>query len=677
MKTKRVLALVLIMTMLLSSVPSFAVSYETKSQELFVSLYSKFKSVVTDRENLLDTYLVFRVLKGQGLFLKLEEAVDDLDPAEKSLITSYGLSANVIKQEMDYFFNLLPSVDQVLDGDSSSPNIFVRMFVDRNELSSKYFDYAPELKDLARDLYAQLPSQVKAEVDALDTSNQGEVIVFSRLLKSIINDQIGSAKYNTFTESYYDFDLRINASTKNALLSELRSIAGSEYDSQKLEDLAGVFYGLANVMLRASEKEIEDQGVVDSACRVLSAANLISVEQVTPVSEIDLGANQIQLEVGTNASNTSYQITPVASNVSNPVFTFQSDDESIATVDDNGLVTAVASGNAVITVGIVGRSEKATLRVRVQTNNGNSGGGPVVVPVGPQSSIRLTNREILLEIGTGAETLEYQLEPRINNSDATVIYTSSDEAVATVDENGLIEAVGVGSAVVTATLEGTQVSDSVDVVVFLVDEEEDPLGSVNFLQPYISGYSDGTFRPDASVTRAEVAVMFSKVLNYNTMPIGQPAFKDVDSSHWAFGAIQAISRNGLFNGYTDGSFKPDQPITRAEIMAVFSNYWDMAGLLVDDSANHFIKDVPANHWALKFINKAFNAKLVSGYGDNTFKPDNKTSRAEMVVMINKLLGRADLVTENSKFKDIIKGHWARHAIEAASSVQAEKNDLDE
>ncbi|MBN2794422.1 MAG: S-layer homology domain-containing protein [Clostridia bacterium] len=676
MKIKRNVALVLILTLLFTSIPAFAVSDKTSSEGLFVALYSKFKTVITERDNLIDTYLVFRVLKGNGLFLKLEETVDELDPTEKALITSYGLTANEIKQEMDYFFNLLPSVEEVLNGTSESSNIFVRMYKERDDLSSKYFDYAPELKEIARGMYNQMPQQVLDEINALDVNGYGEVVIFSRLLKSIIDDQLGSAKYNTFTKEYYDFDLRVEAATKNKLLDELKVIAGENYNTDKLEELAGVFFGLTNVMLKASEREIENQNAVNSACRVLEAAKLIDVQDVTPESDIELSANQVRLEVGSNAVNTSYQIIASASNVNSPVFTYESEDTNIASVSNTGLISAKNSGTTKIIVGIQGRSETAELRVTVQVNNGN-GGGPVVVPVVPQANIKLTNKEILLEVGLGAEDISYQLKPVVTNSTAKVLYSTSDENVVKVSSAGLIEAVGAGSAVITATLEGTDISDSVDVVVFLIDEEVAPLGSVTFLQPYISGYQDGTFRPDASVTRAEVAAMFAKVLGYNTDPIGTQTYSDVSDAHWAFGVIQAISRHGLFSGYEDGTFKPDEPITRAEIMAVFSNYWTTAGIVIDDSSNHYIKDVSTSHWALKFINKAFNANLVSGYADNSFKPEQNASRAEMVVMINKLLGRADLVKDKSSFKDISVIHWARHAIEAASSIQVEKNNLDE
>lgn len=108
-------------------------------------------------------------------------------------------------------------------------------------------------------------------------------------------------------------------------------------------------------------------------------------------------------------------------------------------------------------------------------------------------------------------------------------------------------------------------------------------------------------------------------------------------------------------------------------MSMFSNYWKNAGIEVDDSSNHYIADVNQTHWAMRMINQAYNVGLVNGYGDRTFKPDQFTTRAEMVIMVNKLLGREDVVVETSTFDDVASNHWAKNAIEAAATLQVEKN----
>lgn len=178
--------------------------------------------------------------------------------------------------------------------------------------------------------------------------------------------------------------------------------------------------------------------------------------------------------------------------------------------------------------------------------------------------------------------------------------------------------------------------------------------------PYISGYPGGLFKPDDSITRAEIASLIARAFsdkegNKNT------SFTDVSDSQWSAQAIHFVASRGIMNGYPDGTFHPDQAITRAE-MAVLLTALLQAG--TTGHGNGFADT--KGHWAEAAILRAQAAGAISGYPDGTFRPEQALSRAEAVVLINKLLDRKPLETEAPLFVDVPKTHWAFGAIQAAS-----------
>ncbi len=130
------------------------------------------------------------------------------------------------------------------------------------------------------------------------------------------------------------------------------------------------------------------------------------------------------------------------------------------------------------------------------------------------------------------------------------------------------------------------------------------------LKPYIAGYDDKTFRPDGLVTRAEIATMFCKALNLDLVHTGSPKYSDVDEEHWSYNYVQTIDKTGLFGGYDDGTFKPDKTISRAEIAQVFTNYWIYIGKEVSDEAI-FERGINHVHWAAAPTYRLFNERIIT------------------------------------------------------------------
>ncbi|WP_164908520.1 C40 family peptidase [Halobacillus litoralis] len=147
----------------------------------------------------------------------------------------------------------------------------------------------------------------------------------------------------------------------------------------------------------------------------------------------------------------------------------------------------------------------------------------------------------------------------------------------------------------------------------------------------INGLTDGSFGPTDNVTRAQVAKMVSKSLNLNSSSSSH--FKDVSSSHWAYGYINAAVEAGLVNGYGNSTFKPDEDITRSEIAAIVNRAFEFSS---KNSSNHF-KDVKSSHWAYDDVYALASNSIATGYNDNTFRPNEEATRAEFSAFLYRAL----------------------------------------
>ena len=213
----------------------------------------------------------------------------------------------------------------------------------------------------------------------------------------------------------------------------------------------------------------------------------------------------------------------------------------------------------------------------------------------------------------------------------------------------------------------------------VVDPPETPLGP--FVEDhiwYVRGFPDGSFRPGNSITRAEITMIVFRLIDSANKytPRAGGAFSDVSSQRWYGQAVHYLASRGIVHGYPDGTFRPNEAITRAELTAVMSRFFELS-----DGATHSFTDVNDNHWAIRYIINAVNRGWVIGFDDNTFRPDNATTRAEAVTLINRVLARRpNPVTIRDKlyphidyyfdmqtlFNDITSSHWAYYDIMEAA-----------
>ena len=115
---------------------------------------------------------------------------------------------------------------------------------------------------------------------------------------------------------------------------------------------------------------------------------------------------------------------------------------------------------------------------------------------------------------------------------------------------------------------------------------------------YMNGYTDGTFRPDASITRAEASKLLASLL-VNKVENEDHLFNDVSVSAWYADAVRQMTGFGLVNGYTDGTFKPNAKITRAEFVAILSRFPH-----TDIGTDKSFADVPRTNWAYNAVQTA-------------------------------------------------------------------------
>lgn len=212
----------------------------------------------------------------------------------------------------------------------------------------------------------------------------------------------------------------------------------------------------------------------------------------------------------------------------------------------------------------------------------------------------------------------------------------------------------------------------------LIADIGDPKAPLAFLETkdhrvYIRGYPDSTVRPDLDITRAEVAAVFHRLLQEAHRGGSDiPAFGDVPYGAWYGPAIGRLADLGIILGYSDGTFRPDNTITRAEFAAIATRFNALA-----PAGGIVFSDVPMTFWAVGFIHSAYAKGWVNGYDDGAFRPAQHITRAEAVKIVNTMLHRLPARLPDiliNPFIDINDSHWAYvHILEASTEHTYARN----
>ena len=188
---------------------------------------------------------------------------------------------------------------------------------------------------------------------------------------------------------------------------------------------------------------------------------------------------------------------------------------------------------------------------------------------------------------------------------------------------------------------------------------------------YLIGYADGTVRPNGKITRAEVATIFFRLLDDDTRAkywSSENNFSDVSADKWYNNAVSTLSRMGVIGGYADGTFRPDAPISRAEFAKIAVSFTQNNGSAV----YNYFTDVKTTDWFAPYVTAAKDAGLIEGYSDGSFKPESKITRAEACAIVNRTLGRKPSkahmkISDRIDWPDVQTTDWFYEAIMEATN----------
>lgn len=186
---------------------------------------------------------------------------------------------------------------------------------------------------------------------------------------------------------------------------------------------------------------------------------------------------------------------------------------------------------------------------------------------------------------------------------------------------------------------------------------------------YLFGYPEGTFGPDQNMTRAEVAQMFYNLLVDKNVAI-TASFEDVPADAWYAKSVNTLASMGIISGVGENRFEPERSITRAEFTSMAMKF--TKGAL--DGTNVF-SDVHSGDWFYEAVVGSIQYGWIEGYEDGTFRPENRITRVEVTSIVNKMLGRfadrefvAGHADELNAFSDVTSTHWGYyHIVEATNS----------
>lgn len=185
---------------------------------------------------------------------------------------------------------------------------------------------------------------------------------------------------------------------------------------------------------------------------------------------------------------------------------------------------------------------------------------------------------------------------------------------------------------------------------------------------YLFGYPDDTFGPGRNMTRAEAAQMFYSLL-LNKDADKSITFSDVSDGDWFGEAVHTMAAIGILSGYPDGTFLPNQPITRAEFTTMAMKFTNLDQIGVSD-----FSDVSMDNWFYNFVVGASKYGWISGYPDGTFLPNANITRTEVTCIVNNMLGRfpdeayiSDEQNDINSFVDLADSYWGYYPIMEATN----------
>lgn len=184
---------------------------------------------------------------------------------------------------------------------------------------------------------------------------------------------------------------------------------------------------------------------------------------------------------------------------------------------------------------------------------------------------------------------------------------------------------------------------------------------------YINGYPDGTFLPQNNMTRAEACQIIASIVNPEGKSLGGTAFEDVSSDAWYYGAVTTLENLGALKIWS-GKFEQDKKITRAELVEIVYAISDKA---CDSMKLTYVSDISPEDSFYDAVMYAVAVGIIAGYEDGTFRPDNNITRAETVTIVNRFIGREPNGNGETAIFSDISDHWAKDQIIASATEKSD------
>ena len=296
---------------------------------------------------------------------------------------------------------------------------------------------------------------------------------------------------------------------------------------------------------------------------------------------------------------------------------------------------------------------------------GGGGGSSFTIRYRNDDGSAGNNAPTTLEVTTDTPTLSL-----IADTDATadIVWTSDNEGVATV-KDGVVTIINPGSAIITAYVNGNRnLTDFVRLVVkkgtgatptpsptTAPGPTSGPSGDRNMNIPYLTGY-EGMIKPDDYMTRAEAATIMVQ-LTGSTGEEYENTFPDVREGTWYIGVISEAAARGLISGFEDGTFRPEETVTREQFTSMVAR---LTG--IESVEGEPFTDVEPDRWSAGVINAAAEKGIITGYIDGTFLPENPIRRSEAARIVNVATERyrnTELLDSlECPFTDLARDHWA-------------------
>ena len=392
----------------------------------------------------------------------------------------------------------------------------------------------------------------------------------------------------------------------------LTSINLNKFDTSNVTNMRDMFYsceGLTNLDLSSFDtSNVTDMGYMFASCESLTNLDLSSFDtsNVTEMSRMFNGCNCLEVLKTPKINNVSVEL---------PLAMYDKD------------------GNTYTDLPIL--SESIVLASSQQLAGETSN---------PVSGIKFDKDTVIIKKGSSEKLIATVLPNTAFNKNLN--WSSSDENVATVDENGLVTAVSEGSADITVTTDdgGFTAVCKVEIakkIAFkdVADENLWYYDSVYWAveNGVTSGMGEGTFQPMAKLSRAQaVTFLYNLAGRPDVSGLQAKEFTDVSNTAWYYNAVKWAVANKITSGYGTGTFQPNATCNRAMIVTFLANYAKAAGTYKEPTTSASFKDVKAKDWFRKSVDWAVENGITSGYGQGTFSPNVTCNRAMMVTFLKKV-----------------------------------------